>query len=158
LDNFDLLLIVQAISHLERSELSQDHVFMRDFYQLATMAETFVIKNFDKLNVQEFTTIMLFYLRGGPDGTHDRALSKALIDKLLAKLSTAADQLNELQLSLFMKSLISFAVRNRDKYDRARFEPVVKTLDRELEAIQREKELIMSEDKIREAIRRTLKD
>ena len=76
---------------MERSDLSHDHVFMRDFYQLATMAETFVIKNFEKLNVQEFTTIMLFYLRGGPDGTHDRAISKALIDKLLAKLSTAAD-------------------------------------------------------------------
>ena len=64
---------------------------MRDFYQIATMAETFVVKNFDKLNVQEFTTIMLFYLRGGSDGMHDRALSRALIDKMLAKLSIAAD-------------------------------------------------------------------
>lgn len=65
LDNFDLLLIVQAISHIERSALSQDQVFMRDFYQLATTAETFVVKNFDKLNIHEFTTILLFYLRGG---------------------------------------------------------------------------------------------
>ena len=65
LDNFDLLLIVQAISHIERSELSKDPLFMRDFYQLATTAETFVVKNFDKLNIQEFTTILLFYLRGG---------------------------------------------------------------------------------------------
>jgi hypothetical protein len=51
LDNFDLLLIVQAVSHLERSELSADQVYMRDLYQLVTMAETFVVKNFENLNV-----------------------------------------------------------------------------------------------------------
>ena len=87
MDNFDLLLIVQAVSHLERSELSADQVYMRDLYQLVTMAETFVVKNFENLNVQEFTTILLFYLRGGPDGIHDRCLSRALLDKLLAKLT-----------------------------------------------------------------------
>jgi hypothetical protein len=121
------------------------------------MAETFVVKNFDKLNVQEFTTIMLFYLRGGPDGMHDRAVSRPLIDKMLAKLSTAADQLNELQLSLFLKSLISFAVRNKERYDRSKFEPVVNIIDKELEGIQKEKEFIMSEEKIREAIRAALR-
>ena len=99
------------------------------------MAETFVVINFEKLNVQEFTTIMLFYLRGGPDGMHDRAVSRVLLEKILAKLSIAADQLNELQLSLFLKSLISFAVRNRDKYDRTKFEPVVNLIDKELEGI-----------------------
>jgi hypothetical protein len=54
--------------------------------------------------------------------------------------------------------LIGFAVRNSEKYDRARFEPVVNALDKELEGIQREKELIMSEEKIREAIRRQLRE
>jgi hypothetical protein len=65
LDNFDLLLLVQAIGHLERSDYGEDPIFMNDFYQLATTAETFVIKNFDRLNIHEFTTIVLFYLRGG---------------------------------------------------------------------------------------------
>jgi hypothetical protein len=37
---------------------------MKDFNQLAATAETFAVKNFEKLNVHEFTTIMLFYLRG----------------------------------------------------------------------------------------------
>jgi hypothetical protein len=91
LDNFDLLLIVQAITHLERSDLGHDHIFMRDLHQLSSTAETFVIKNFDKLNVQEFTTILLFYLRGGPEGIHDRAVSKQLLEKVLAKLATASD-------------------------------------------------------------------
>lgn len=45
--------------------MAQDKIFMNDFYQLATTAETFVVKNFDKLNIHEFTTVMLFYLRGG---------------------------------------------------------------------------------------------
>ena len=130
---------------------------MRDLYQLVTMAETFVVKNFENLNVQEFTTILLFYLRGGPDGIHDRCLSRALLDKLLAKLTLAADQLNELQLSLFLKALIGFAVRNRDKYDRTKFEPAVNLIDKELVGIQREKELIMSEEKIRETIRNALR-
>ncbi len=69
---------------------------MRDIYKLTMLAETFVQKNFEKLNVQEFTTIILFYLRGGPDGQHDRLLSRGLLDKLLNKLTLAADQLNEL--------------------------------------------------------------
>ena len=46
LDNFDLLLIVQAISHLERSEFGSDPMYMQEFHQLATAAETFVVKNF----------------------------------------------------------------------------------------------------------------
>jgi|APCry1669190288_1035285.scaffolds.fasta_scaffold78356_3 hypothetical protein len=75
---------------------------------------------------------------------------------MLRKLTEAADQLNELQLSLFLKSLISFAVRNRNKYDRALFEPAVNMIDLELEGIQKEKELIMSEERIRDAIRRRL--
>ena len=32
LDNFGLLLIIQAISHIERSELGEDKVYMNDFY------------------------------------------------------------------------------------------------------------------------------
>lgn len=86
LDNFDLLLIVQAIAHLERSELVEDQVFMRDFYQLAATAETFVIKNFDRLNIHEFTTIILFYLRGGNNGEHDSAISRPLLEKAMAKI------------------------------------------------------------------------
>ncbi len=78
---------------------------------------------------------MLFYLRGGPNGMHDGAVSRALLEKILAKLEKAADQLNELQLSLFLKSLIGFAVRNKDKYDRSKFEPVVNIIDKELEGI-----------------------
>ena len=65
LDNFDLLLIVQAVSHIERTEWGEDAIFMNDFFQLAATAETFVLKNFEKLNIHEFTTILLFYLRGG---------------------------------------------------------------------------------------------
>lgn len=65
LDNFDLLLIVQGVSHIERSNLARDVLFMRDVWRLASTAETMVIKNFEKLNIQEFTTISLFYLRGG---------------------------------------------------------------------------------------------
>jgi hypothetical protein len=84
-------------------------------------------------------------------------LSRPLLDKLLAKLTLAADQLNELQLSLFLKALIGFAVRNRDKYDRTKFEPAVNLIDKELVGIQREKELIMSEEKIRETIRNALR-
>jgi hypothetical protein len=57
-------------------------------------------------------------------------------------------------LNLFIKSLIGFAVRNSERYERARFEPVVEAMDRELEGIQREKELMMGEEKIREVIRR----
>jgi len=84
-------------------------------------------------------------------------LSRPLLDKLLAKLTLAADQLNELQLSLFLKALIGFAVRNRDKYDRTKFEPAVNLIDKELVGIQREKELIMSEEKIRETLRNALR-
>ena len=84
-------------------------------------------------------------------------MSRPLLDKLLAKLTLAADQLNELQLSLFLKALIGFAVRNRDKYDRTKFEPAVNLIDKELVGIQREKELIMSEEKIRETIRNALR-
>ena len=45
-------------------------------------------------------------------------------------------------------------MRNSERYERARFEPVVEAMDRELEGIQREKELMMGEEKIREVIRR----
>ena len=97
-------------------------------------------------------------MRGGHDGEHDRLLSRALLDKMLQKLTLAADQLNELQLSLFMKALISFAVRNKERYDRSKFEPVVNIIDKELEGIQKEKEFMLSEEKIREAIRTALRD
>jgi hypothetical protein len=60
---------------------------------LATTVETFVVKNFSSLNIHEFTTIMLFYLRGEQ---HDLALSKQLLEKMLTKLTLAADQFNEL--------------------------------------------------------------
>ncbi len=129
LDNFDLLLIVQAISHLERSEFGSDPVYMQEFHQLAATAETFVVKNFASLNIHEFTTIMLFYLRGEQ---HDLALSKQLLEKMLSKLTLATDQFNEFQLSLFLKSLISFAVRNRTRFDRSLFEPAVNQIDQEL--------------------------
>ncbi len=73
LDNFDLLLIIQSITHLERSELGKDPLFMRQYWQLATTAETFVVKHFDRLNVQEFTTMLLFYMRSHQ---HDSAVSR----------------------------------------------------------------------------------
>lgn len=129
LDNFDLLLVVQAISHIERSEFGEDPIFMNDFYQLATTAETFVVKNFDRLNIHEFTTIILFYLRGGQAGEHDTALSKALLDKTLEKVEDAVTEFNELQLTLLLRSIISFAVRNKDKYERSKFEDAVNKLD-----------------------------
>ena len=59
---------------------------------------------------------------------------------------------------MFLKSLISFAVRNSDRYERSKFEPAVQVIDRELEGIQKEKEFVMSEGKIREAIRKALRE
>lgn len=102
---------------------------MRDFYQLSTTAETFVVKNFEKLNIHEFTTVVLFYLRGGANGEHDGAVSKLLLDRILNKIESAASSFNELQLSLFLKSLIGFAVRNRSRFDRVIFEPAVNMID-----------------------------
>ena len=71
----------------------------------------------------------------------------------MEKLESAVTEFNELQLSLFLKSIIGFAVRNKQRYERSKFEGVVNRIDLELEGIQKEKEFIMSEEKIREAIR-----
>jgi hypothetical protein len=75
------------------------------------------------------------------------------LDKVLAKLSDAATDFNELQLQLFIRSLIAFAVRNQSRFPRSLFEATVSKLDEELAGLQREKEFLLSEDRIREAIR-----
>jgi hypothetical protein len=49
-------------------------------------------------------------------------------------------------------------VRNRHRFDRSIFEPAVKMIDFELEGIQKEKEFIMSEERIRKAIRMRLRE
>ena len=48
---------------------------------------------------------------------------------------------------------MGFAVRNKHRYDRSKFERAVLLIDQELEGIQKEKEFMISEDKIRELIR-----
>ena len=48
---------------------------------------------------------------------------------------------------------MGFAVRNKHRYDRSKFEKAVELIDQELEGIQKEKEFMISEDKIRELIR-----
>ena len=54
--------------------------------------------------------------------------------------------------------MISFAVRNRHKYDRSLFDSAVNSIDLELEGIQKEKEFIMSEERLREAIREKIQE
>jgi len=41
----------------------------------------------------------------------------------------AVTEFNELQLTLLLRSIISFAVRNKDKYERSKFEDAVNKLD-----------------------------
>ena len=48
---------------------------------------------------------------------------------------------------------MGFAVRNKHRYDRSKFERAVELIDQELEGIQKEKEFMISEGKIRELIR-----
>lgn len=48
---------------------------------------------------------------------------------------------------------MGFAVRNSHRYDRSKFEKAVNLIDQELEGIQKEKEFMLSEDKIREFLR-----
>ncbi len=59
------------------------------------MAETFAVKNLNRMNIHEFTTIMLFYLQ------HDAAVSKLLMEQMIAKLNDSLHEFNEFQLTLF---------------------------------------------------------
>lgn len=111
------------------------------------MLETFTIKHFNSMSLHEFTTVFLFYL------THDKLInSPALLQVFLDKLEKSVSEFNELHLQLFLKSIISFAVRNADRFDRSKFEKCVEAIDVELDGIRQEKEFLMSEDKLREMI------
>ena len=90
LDNFDLLLIVQSALHLSRSEtVKKDQVFMTKLKQLTIMADTFVLKEMDKLNVHEFTTVCIYYL------THLDVCSQPLKTALIDKICRAVSEFNE---------------------------------------------------------------
>ena len=81
-----------------------------------------------------------------------------MIEKSLSKIEEAVTEFNELRLTLLLRSIISFAVRNASRFDRSIFEGAVNKIDLELESIQKEKEFLMSEDKIREMIRQKIRE
>eukprot|EP00347_Sterkiella_histriomuscorum_P019411 403341726 len=152
LDNFDILLICQAIMHIQRSELGQDHTYMSQFFQLTSMVETFTQKNLPKMNIHEFTTVLLFYLQ------HDHALSKSLLQQFLLKLSDSVGEFNELQLNMFQKALIKCGVKNSERFERSMFQETLEKIQEELEGIQIEKEYLESEDRIIEVIQQRIMD
>ncbi|CDW91217.1 UNKNOWN [Stylonychia lemnae] len=151
LDNFDLLLLSQSIMHIQRSELSKDADYMQQFYDLAKTAETFAIKNIERMNIHEFATIMLFYLQ------NDQCITKQLIEKMIPKIEDCVSEFNELQLSMIQKAIIKFAIKNQEKYERTLFQQCLEKLQEELDGIQLEKEFIESEERILETIRERIK-
>jgi hypothetical protein len=62
---------------------------MNLFYQLASQAETFVIKNFNRMNIHEFVSVSLFYLH------HEAAMSRLLLENVLAKIEDSVTEFNE---------------------------------------------------------------
>jgi len=76
--------------HLERNpEVKNDPLFFAKICQLTTMADTFVIKNLERLNMHEFTTIVIYYLN------HHDVCSKQLRKALLNKMGDAVTHFNE---------------------------------------------------------------
>ena len=63
--------------------MQQDPVFLTKLNQLTIMADTFVLKELDKLNVHEFTTVCIYYL------THLDVCSQPLKKALLEKITSA---------------------------------------------------------------------
>ena len=98
LDNFDLLLITQAASHLERSQdVSEDHMFMSKLAQLTQMCDTFALKNLDSMNIHEYTTTVIYYM-GRPE-----ICSSQLRRALLNKMNESIQEFNEYQLHIFRR-------------------------------------------------------
>ena len=102
---------------------------MSQFFQLTSMAETFTQKNLPKMNIHEFTTILLFYLQ------HDHALTKSLLQQFLLKLSDSVNEFNELQLNMFQKALIKCGVKNSERFERSMFQETLEKIQEELEGI-----------------------
>ena len=60
------------------------------------MADTFVIKNIEKFNVFEFTTMVIYYLN------RPEISSTALRRALLERMGSAVNEFNEQQLHVFI--------------------------------------------------------
>jgi len=50
-DGFDMLLIVQAVGHIQKSKLWEDTGLKREVYYLVGSLETFVLKNLESLDI-----------------------------------------------------------------------------------------------------------
>ena len=151
LDNFDLLLIIQAASHLERSQdVSEDYMFMSKLTQLTQMCDTFALKNLDSMNIHEYTTTVIYYMN------HPEICSSQLKRALLNKMNESVQEFNEYQLHIFRR-LINKATQGQiDRVDQDLIAEIDLKLVAEIEEVQRAKILMAGEEKIREEIRRRL--
>ena len=149
LDNFDILLILQAAMHLERNgEVKGDHQFFSKLCQLTQMADTFVIQNLDRMNLHEFTTTVIYYFN------HQEICSQKLRQSLVQKLDSSISDFNEYQLHVFSHLVQNLKNAENDSIILG----LQAKLRHELEELQREKVLMASEDKLREEIRRRLNE
>ena len=110
LDNFDLLLILQAATHFERSPSLRDNFdFMSKLAQLTQTADTFIVHHLDRLNMHEYTTCVIYYF------THPEVCSSTLKLSLLQKMGTCVPQFNEYQLQIFRRLRLQEKLRIEDK-------------------------------------------
>ena len=89
-DNFDLLLLAQSITHIQDDQPSQN--ILSKLIQLAKQLDAYALKNIDRMSVHEFVSISSFYLGLLSDGV----CSKALAEAFLGKIQDSVTEFNEL--------------------------------------------------------------
>lgn len=124
---------------------------MAKLSQLTQMCDTFALKNLHNMNIHEFTTTVIYYM------SHPEVCSSSLRRALLHKMNDSVQEFNEYQLHIFRK-LIKRGHRLADQVEEELVAEIVAKLDAEIEEVQRAKILMSGEDKIRQEIRRRLKE
>lgn len=110
LDNFDLLLILQAAMHLERSEqVAGDFQLLSQLAQLTQLCDTFVIKHMGRMSLPEFTTAVIYYFE------HPEVCSDDLRNSLLNKIGNSVGEFNEYQLHVFSKLVLKHKLEQEAK-------------------------------------------
>ena len=132
LDNFDLLLIIQAANHLERSQaVKDDPVFFTKIMQLTQMIDTFVLKNVENMNLHEFTTMVIYYFN------HNDICSPQLKRMLLNKILESTGEFNEYQLHVYQKMVTGQKYqKNVDEPTKELCDQIILKINHEIHEVQ----------------------
>ena len=140
-DNFDLTLIVQSCNVFEGSFLKEDVDFMSSTMNMMGHLEHYVIKEVKNLNIHQFMTIAVFYLRKNIG-------SSKLLNVLKNSIVAHMEEFDRIQLTLLRAALQNNTLGEHDH--------LISTLEAKIEEINSKETAEIDEEKLRMMIREKL--